>query len=98
MNDRPFMAWQGQRGSFYDVYTAEDLSTTSDVRTHPDRTGKRIVVTNAAHTIATPSSTSPVRLYDVLGKDHPYVVASETDSTQMLTVTVPVSGPVFVVP
>jgi hypothetical protein len=94
---RPFMAWQGARGSYYDVFTAEDLGTPSSVPAVVSA-GQQIVVLHADATISTRPFTSTLRLCNMLGQELCYTVVSQTQSTLTLALCSPAQGPVFVTP
>jgi len=94
---RPFMAWQGARGSYYDVYTAEDLGTPSSVADAVGP-GRQIIILNADATISRRPFTSTPRLCNMLGQELCYSVVSQSETTLTLAICSPVTGPVFVTP
>lgn len=98
MNDRPFMAWQASRGSYYDIFTAEDLGSPASLPQADPTVRRRVLVTNALTTIADVPGTSPVTLCDALGRELAYTVCSETDTTLILALCAPTLGPVFILP
>jgi len=94
---RPFMAWQSARGAHFDVFTAEDLGTTSSVLT-TTQAGQKIIVLNADVTMSQRPLTSTLKLCNMLGQELCYTVVSRSESTLTLALCSPALGPVFVTP